>query len=155
VDEETGLTGAFALGADMLDGRIMLNLDSEEDWIITVGCAGGGDGTITFPLGRDRPAGEGLPESSTPTLASSLETRTLFRAFCNASTVPDGTRPSPVTSLKPARPDGGPVPSTGSSAPAQISTISTVPKRSDRLPTTPRSKADRPARWARDAGATR
>ncbi len=43
VDEETGLTGAFALDPAFLQGRIMLNLDSEELGTIYVGCAGGGD----------------------------------------------------------------------------------------------------------------
>ena len=46
IDEETGLTGAFALGSDMLTGKIMLNLDSEDWGVITVGCAGGGDSKI-------------------------------------------------------------------------------------------------------------
>ena len=50
VDEETGLTGAFALKNDMLTGRIMLNLDSEDFGVITVGCAGGGDSKIELPL---------------------------------------------------------------------------------------------------------
>ena len=42
VDEETGLTGAFALSNTMLTGKILLNLDSEDWGVITVGCAGGG-----------------------------------------------------------------------------------------------------------------
>ena len=50
IDEETGLTGAFALKSDMLTGKIMLNLDSEDFGIITVGCAGGGDSKITLPI---------------------------------------------------------------------------------------------------------
>ena len=50
VDEETGLTGAFALEQNMLKGRIMLNLDSEDFGIITVGCAGGGDSKLELPL---------------------------------------------------------------------------------------------------------
>ncbi|HVQ00716.1 MAG TPA: aminoacyl-histidine dipeptidase [Candidatus Thermoplasmatota archaeon] len=50
VDEETGLTGAFAIKPDMLTGKIMLNLDSEDFGVITVGCAGGGDTTIEVPL---------------------------------------------------------------------------------------------------------
>lgn len=50
VDEETGLTGAFALGSDMLTGRILLNLDSEDWGVITVGCAGGGNSDITLPI---------------------------------------------------------------------------------------------------------
>jgi len=50
VDEETGLTGAFALESDMLTGKIMLNIDSEDFGVITVGCAGGGDSKIELPL---------------------------------------------------------------------------------------------------------
>jgi dipeptidase D len=50
VDEETGLTGAFALESNMLTGKILLNLDSEDFGVITVGCAGGGDSQITLPL---------------------------------------------------------------------------------------------------------
>jgi len=50
VDEETGLTGAFNMDVDMLAGRIMLNLDSEELGSIFVGCSGGGDSIITLPI---------------------------------------------------------------------------------------------------------
>ena len=41
VDEETGLTGASNIQADMLQGKYLLNLDSEDDGVITIGCAGG------------------------------------------------------------------------------------------------------------------
>lgn len=41
VDEETGLTGAQALNADMLQGDILINLDSEDEGEIFIGCAGG------------------------------------------------------------------------------------------------------------------
>jgi dipeptidase D len=50
VDEETGLTGAFAMKSDMLTGKILLNLDSEDFGVITVGCAGGGDSVIELPV---------------------------------------------------------------------------------------------------------
>ena len=50
VDEETGLTGAFAMESDMLTGKILLNLDSEDFGEITVGCAGGGDTKIQLPI---------------------------------------------------------------------------------------------------------
>ena len=50
VDEETGLTGAFALEKDMLTGKILLNLDSEDFGVLTVGCAGGGDTQIELPV---------------------------------------------------------------------------------------------------------
>ncbi|HCF62380.1 MAG TPA: cytosol nonspecific dipeptidase [Myxococcales bacterium] len=43
IDEETGLTGAKGLKPGFLQSETMLNLDSEEDGIVYVGCAGGGD----------------------------------------------------------------------------------------------------------------
>ncbi len=57
VDEETGLTGAFAMKSDMLTGKIMLNLDSEDFGVITVGCAGGGDSSIELPIKMQAPRG--------------------------------------------------------------------------------------------------
>ncbi len=47
VDEETGMTGAKGLDEDILDGEILLNLDTEEDDEIGIGCAGGVDVTAT------------------------------------------------------------------------------------------------------------
>lgn len=41
VDEETGLTGAYSLGKEFLSGNILLNLDTEEEGEIYIGCAGG------------------------------------------------------------------------------------------------------------------
>lgn len=52
VDEETGLTGANNLGDDMIHGNILLNLDSEDDAEIFIGCAGGVDTTCTFNYKR-------------------------------------------------------------------------------------------------------
>ncbi|MCH7548817.1 MAG: aminoacyl-histidine dipeptidase [Candidatus Krumholzibacteriota bacterium] len=48
VDEETGLTGAGQLSPDLLEGRRLLNLDTEELGAIYIGCAGGGDSNITL-----------------------------------------------------------------------------------------------------------
>jgi dipeptidase D len=45
IDEETGMTGAFELSKDLLSGDILLNLDTEEDDEIDIGCAGGIDVT--------------------------------------------------------------------------------------------------------------
>ncbi|WP_423998691.1 aminoacyl-histidine dipeptidase [Maribacter sp. IgM3_T14_3] len=45
IDEETGMTGAFELKAGVLQGQILLNLDTEEDDEIDIGCAGGIDVT--------------------------------------------------------------------------------------------------------------
>ncbi len=52
VDEETGLTGAFNLGEGFLTGRILLNLDSEDDGELFIGCAGGIDTNIAFDYER-------------------------------------------------------------------------------------------------------
>jgi dipeptidase D len=52
VDEETGLTGAAGLESDFLDGRLMLNLDSENDSELCIGCAGGLDTMATFSYDR-------------------------------------------------------------------------------------------------------
>ncbi|MEZ4908485.1 MAG: aminoacyl-histidine dipeptidase [Saprospiraceae bacterium] len=47
IDEETGMTGAIKLQPGILNGKIMLNLDSEDDEEMTIGCAGGVDVTVT------------------------------------------------------------------------------------------------------------
>ncbi len=52
VDEETGLTGAKELDPSILSGRVMLNLDTEEDGAIYIGCAGGADSLATLKTAR-------------------------------------------------------------------------------------------------------
>ena len=42
IEEETGLTGAAGIEASMIQGRILLNIDTEEEGALYVGCAGGG-----------------------------------------------------------------------------------------------------------------
>ncbi|MBL7766923.1 MAG: aminoacyl-histidine dipeptidase [Chitinophagaceae bacterium] len=56
IDEETGMTGALELKGGLLSGKIMLNLDTEEDNELTIGCAGGIDVT-----------GEGNYQTNAPT----------------------------------------------------------------------------------------
>ncbi|MFW5800911.1 MAG: beta-Ala-His dipeptidase [Spirochaeta sp.] len=59
VEEETGLTGAVNLDAALLSGKILINLDSEDEGVITIGCAGGVDSDITLPIARrDRSTGD-------------------------------------------------------------------------------------------------
>ncbi|MFI3333286.1 MAG: aminoacyl-histidine dipeptidase [Rikenellaceae bacterium] len=48
VDEETGLTGAFELEDGMLEGKQLINLDSEDEGELFIGCAGGIDTVATF-----------------------------------------------------------------------------------------------------------
>lgn len=58
IDEETGMTGAFGLKTGFLKGDILINLDSEDEGELYVGCAGGLDGTFTFDYNEEvLPAG--------------------------------------------------------------------------------------------------
>ena len=52
-DEEIGLIGANNLEEGFLEGRILLNLDSEDEGIFTIGCAGGADSRFSIPLKLD------------------------------------------------------------------------------------------------------
>lgn len=61
IDEETGMTGAFALKPGMLQGDILLNLDSEDEGELYIGCAGGMDANIEF-----RYEAEGIPAGYIP-----------------------------------------------------------------------------------------
>jgi len=70
VDEETGLSGAFALESGYLTGNILLNLDSEDEGELFIGCAGGIDtvGTLKYTP-------EALPAGS---FAAKLEVKGLL-----------------------------------------------------------------------------
>jgi dipeptidase D len=57
LDEETGLTGAANLDGSLLKGRTLLNLDSEEDGVIFVGCAGGTDSILHLAPAWRAPGG--------------------------------------------------------------------------------------------------
>lgn len=59
-DEETGLTGAQNLRSGWLRGTHLLNLDSEDEGVFTVGCAGGRDTIVTMPMDL-----ESVPEALT------------------------------------------------------------------------------------------
>jgi dipeptidase D len=50
VDEETGLIGARGLEAGFFEGKLLLNLDSEEEGVFIAGCAGGQSSMMTFPI---------------------------------------------------------------------------------------------------------
>ena len=52
VDEETGMYGAAGIDLSMLKGRTLINMDSEDEGIFTVSCAGGARGTIKLPVER-------------------------------------------------------------------------------------------------------
>jgi dipeptidase D len=50
IGEETGLTGASNLDGDLLTGRRLINMDSEEEGSLCVGCAGGADTELLLPI---------------------------------------------------------------------------------------------------------
>ncbi len=54
IDEETGMTGAFGLKPGLLKGDILLNMDSEDEGELYVGCAGGSNANIQFSY-QDEP----------------------------------------------------------------------------------------------------
>lgn len=58
IDEETGLTGANHIEAGFITGKIMMNLDSEDEGVLYIGCAGGLDTTMTIPAKRKAVAGK-------------------------------------------------------------------------------------------------
>lgn len=58
IDEETGLTGAFALEPGFFEGKTLINLDSEDEGELFIGCAGGVDTLATFDFVQEPvPAG--------------------------------------------------------------------------------------------------
>lgn len=59
IDEETGLTGAAGLDPTLLSGRRLINLDSEDEGVVTVGCAGGADTRVSLTLEAVSPPGGG------------------------------------------------------------------------------------------------
>jgi dipeptidase D len=61
IDEETGLTGASGLKPGILKGDILLNLDSEEEGELYIGCAGGINANVTFNYKSEK-----IPENHMP-----------------------------------------------------------------------------------------
>ena len=59
VDEEIGMLGATALDSRALKGRTLINIDSEDEGVLTAGCAGGVRSTLTLPIRRE--SARGIP----------------------------------------------------------------------------------------------
>lgn len=62
VDEESGLSGAQKLDPGLIEGRLLVNIDSEDEGVFTIGCAGGEETLVSLdlerePPGDDRPRG--------------------------------------------------------------------------------------------------
>ena len=58
IDEERGLNGAMSVSKDWLTGRTLLNLDSEEIGVFSIGCAGGRDTNLTLKINRTNATGD-------------------------------------------------------------------------------------------------
>jgi dipeptidase D len=56
VDEESGLTGAMGLDPSLLSGRTLINLDSEEEGVFYIGCAGGAITSASVPVRKEKAA---------------------------------------------------------------------------------------------------
>ncbi len=54
-EEETGMTGAFNLDPKNIDGKLLINIDSEEEGALLVSCAGGAMNKVTLPIYRISP----------------------------------------------------------------------------------------------------
>lgn len=61
VDEETGLSGAFALQPDFFKGDILLNLDSEDEGELFIGCAGGIDTIASISYNKEEVPSDHFP----------------------------------------------------------------------------------------------
>lgn len=55
IDEESGLRGAMQLDPAIVTGRLLINLDSEEEGYVYIGCAGGVNQTLTLPIVTQTP----------------------------------------------------------------------------------------------------
>lgn len=58
--EETGMDGVHALSNEHLSGKILLNIDSEEEGVFLVSCAGGSNKITTFKIEKEKKSGNGL-----------------------------------------------------------------------------------------------
>ncbi|HOM02001.1 MAG TPA: aminoacyl-histidine dipeptidase [Acetivibrio sp.] len=58
--EETGMDGVMALTGEHLNGKILLNIDSDEEGVFLVSCAGGANQIVTFPVKKEKRSGNGL-----------------------------------------------------------------------------------------------
>lgn len=85
VDEESGLTGAQELRPGWLRGRYLLNLDSEDEGELTIGCAGGVDNIATRPIARVAvPAGARCVKVVLEGMNGGHSGMAIDKAHCNA-----------------------------------------------------------------------
>jgi dipeptidase D len=88
VDEETGLTGAKSIGKGFFDGKILLNLDSEDEGELFIGCAGGVDTLATFKYKKKAvPAGHLAYEISVSGLTGGHSGDEIHKGFGNSNKI--------------------------------------------------------------------
>lgn len=88
VDEETGLTGAFNLEEGFFEGRTLINLDSEDEGELFIGCAGGIDTLARFtPEFDDTPAGHTAIEISVTGLKGGHSGDDIHKGLGNANKI--------------------------------------------------------------------
>ncbi|WP_234409057.1 beta-Ala-His dipeptidase [Marinilabilia salmonicolor] len=88
VDEETGLTGAFNLEEGFFEGRTLINLDSEDEGELFIGCAGGIDTLARFtPEFDDTPGGHTAIEISVTGLKGGHSGDDIHKGLGNANKI--------------------------------------------------------------------
>ena len=80
-DEEIGLLGAAALNGNELKGRTLLNMDSEEEGILTVSCAGGMTAMMDLPVRRSEVMGEQMEVTNRNAVDSVIGQRALREIY--------------------------------------------------------------------------
>lgn len=87
-DEETGLNGAMGLQAGMMNGTMLINLDSEDEGEIFIGCAGGMNSTIEFPFETEPvPAGSMFLKVSVDRLHGGHSGDDIDKGYANANKI--------------------------------------------------------------------
>ena len=87
IDEETGMTGALALKGGLLNGSIMLNLDTEDDDELTIGCAGGVDITAVGKYTQEIPKNKTALKISVKGLTGGHSGMDIHRGRANANKI--------------------------------------------------------------------
>ena len=88
VDEESGLTGAFGLKKDFFEGKILINLDSEDEGELFIGCAGGIDTIVEFKYKKeDLPSGYFAMEMQVANLKGGHSGDDINKGLANANKV--------------------------------------------------------------------
>ncbi len=85
VDEETGMFGAEALDTSILGGKRMINIDSENEGVLWVSCAGGARIDIELPFARENKAAENFLEITLGGLHGGHSGAEIHVGYANAS----------------------------------------------------------------------